>query len=497
MKKHSYLVKILKLINLNINHFFEKYLNKLSLISNKNQKTKKSVLNRLIITFLLIFFLGMSYLSIPNLYSKSKIKLELENQISQNYGLNFFLSDNLKYKIFPIPHFEFSNSELFHGNNKIADLINLKVFIFFNNFFSSKINIKNIVLDGVNFNIDKNDLNFISKFLKFSDNENKFIIKNTNFFYENSEKEILFINKIFNYEIFYDIKKKLNFLIGQGEIFNIPYQIDIENNNKEKKIYLKILSKIIQTSLENNYNYNEDQKIGTVTFNFDKKNISAGYDLKEDSFKFYNNQDQEKYKFNGIIDFKPFYLSADFNLNEINFQNILRENSFVLEILKSEILNNDNINLDISFKINNFDQKDDFKNLEIKLKIEEGLIYLRGSKLNWLNSAQIELLESAMYIDQNNIGINGSLKIDISDLDEIYSYFQTSSKSRTKFSSINLDFNYDIIKKQITFNNVLIDGVSYQSVSNFFDDFNKKNQLIENKFYFKNLMNNFFKIYAG
>ena len=40
------------------------------------------------------------------------------------------------------------------------------------------------------FNIDKNYLNFFSKFLKFSENENKFTIKNANFFYENSEKEI-------------------------------------------------------------------------------------------------------------------------------------------------------------------------------------------------------------------------------------------------------------------------------------------------------------------
>ena len=497
MKKHSFLVKILKRINLNINHFFKKYLNKLNLIGDKNQKIKKSVLNRLIIAFLLIFFLGISYLSIPNLYSTSKIKLELDNQISQNYGLTFLLSDNLKYKIFPIPHFEFSNSELFNGNAKIADLTNLKVFISFKNFFSSKINIKNIILDGANFNIDKNYLNFFSKFLKFSNNENKFIINNTNFFYENSEKEILFVNKILNYNFFYDIKKKLNFLIGQGEIFNIPYQIDIENNNEEKKLYLKILSKIIQTSFENKFNYSEDQKIGTAILNFDKKNFSFGYELKEDSFKFYNNKDKENYKFNGIIDFKPFYLSADFDLKEFNIENILKKNSFVLELLKSEILNNENINLDIGLKINNFDQKDDFKNLNVKLKIEEGLIYLRGSKLNWLNAVQIELLESAIYLDQNNIGINGSLKIDISDLDEVYSYFQTNSKYRTKFSNINLDFNYDFFKKKITFNNILIDEGSYQNVSNFFDDFNKKSQLIENKIYFKKLMNDFFKIYAG
>jgi len=43
----------------------------------------------------------------------------------------------------------------------------------------------------------------------------------------------------------------------------------------------------------------------------------------------------------------------------------------------------------------------------------------------------------------------------------------------------------------------LIDEASDQNVSNFFDDFNKKNQLIENKVYFKKLMNDFFKIYAG
>ena len=149
------------------------------------------------------------------------------------------------------------------------------------------------------------------------------------------------------------------------------------------------------------------------------------------------------------------------------------------------------------FQINKLEQKNDFKNLDIKLKIEEGLIYLRGSKLNWLNAVQIELLESAIYIDQNNIGINGSLNIAISNLDEVYSYFQTGNKFRTKFSNIFLDFNYDFNKKQITFENILIDEASDQNVSNFFDDFNKKNQLIENKVYFKKLMNDFFKIYAG
>lgn len=497
MKNHSYLVKILKSINLNINHFLKKYLNKLNFISNKNQKTKKNLLNRLIITFLFIFFFGMGYLSIPNLYSKSKTKLELESQISQNYSSTFLLSDNINYKIFPIPHFEFLNSELFEGNDKIADLINLKVFISFNNLFSNKIIIKKIILDGANFNVDKNHLNFLSKFLKFSDNENKFIIKNTNFFYENSEKEILFVNKILNYDLFYDIKKKLNFLIGQGEIFNIPYQIDIKNDDVEKKLYLKVFSKIIQASFENNFNYSQDQKIGLAEFNFDKKNFISSYELTDDSFKFNNNKEQENYKFNGIIYFKPFYLSADFDLKEINFKNILKENSFVLELLKSEILNNENINLDIGFKINNFDKKDDFKNLDIKLKIEQGLIYLKGSKLNWLNAAQVELLQSAIYIDQNNIGINGSLKINISDLDEMYSYFQTGSKFRKKFSNITLDFNYDFSKKQIAFENILIDEVSNQNVSNFFNYFNKNNKLIENKVYFKKLMNDFFKIYAG
>jgi len=300
-----------------------------------------------------------------------------------------------------------------------------------------------------------------------------------------------------DYDIFYNIKKKSNFLIGQGEIFNIPYQIDIENNNEEKKLYLKVLSKIIQTSFENNFDYSEDKKIGTVKLNFDKKIFSSGYELKKDSFKFYNNKNQEKYKFNGIIDFKPFYLSADFNLKEINFENILRDNSFVLELLKSEILNNENINLDIGLKINMSEQKNDFKNLDIKLKVEEGLIYLRGSKLNWLNAVEMELLESAIFIDQNNIGINGSIKIDISDLDAVYSYFQTGNKFRTKFSNIILDFNYDFNKKQITFENILIDEASDQNVSNFFDDFNKKNQFIENKIYFKKFMNDFFKIYAG
>ena len=57
--------------------------------------------------------------------------------------------------------------------------------------------------------------------------------------------------------------------------------------------------------------------------------------------------------YSGKIDFKPFYLRADFNYENLNLKNLFNNDSFLIEIIKSEILNNKNLNAKIKFFLKN------------------------------------------------------------------------------------------------------------------------------------------------
>ena len=56
-------------------------------------------------------------------------------------------------------------------------------------------------------------------------NENKIIIKKSNIFFENSDEELLFLNKIKNSKFYFDSYNLENVLISKNEIFNIPYTV--------------------------------------------------------------------------------------------------------------------------------------------------------------------------------------------------------------------------------------------------------------------------------
>ena len=94
MIKHNYFVKFLKKINLTINNLLKEYLNKLNFKKFSNLAQS----NKFFLTFVALIILFVSYLSIPNIYTKAKIHTELKKQLLEKFNLNFNLSPSLIYK---------------------------------------------------------------------------------------------------------------------------------------------------------------------------------------------------------------------------------------------------------------------------------------------------------------------------------------------------------------------------------------------------------------
>jgi len=101
MNKKNYFVKSLNKIYLSINNLLKKNLNKL----NFNNFSKIARSNNFFFIFVALIILFVSYLSIPNIYTKAKIHTELKKQLLEKFNLNFKFSQNLNYKFLPRPHF--------------------------------------------------------------------------------------------------------------------------------------------------------------------------------------------------------------------------------------------------------------------------------------------------------------------------------------------------------------------------------------------------------
>ena len=98
-------------------------------------------------------------------------------------------------------------------------------------------------------------------------------IKNGNIFFRDSQKEVLFINKINNLKYYYDPFELINILYVENEIFNFPYSLKIINYEDEKKLYSELNWSIVNLYIKNMHNYKDEIKfISSSIILYKKKN---------------------------------------------------------------------------------------------------------------------------------------------------------------------------------------------------------------------------------
>ena len=233
LSKYKHNFKIFKKIDLYKNILFKKKLNKLNLFVRKKGSTFFLGHNRNLLFLFGVFFIILSYLSVPYFYNATKIIYKIETELSKNLNINFKLSKNFKYNFFPRPNFTFAEVSFLNqlkNSGKIKVDIPISKLLFYEN-----IEIKDIVLSNVNFNLDKQNYDLFTNLLKNDYSNFKFEIKDSNIFYRTIKNDVLFINKINYLKYYYDKKKLSNFLISDNEIFNLRYNI------KFKEVFTKII----------------------------------------------------------------------------------------------------------------------------------------------------------------------------------------------------------------------------------------------------------------
>ena len=495
MPKHNQFIKNIKSQFVSINNTLESYFNELKFFIKNLRRSKFSKNSKAFLILIAITFLVISYYLLPTLYNKDLIQTEIKNQIYKKYNINIKFNEKVKYGLLPKPHFVAKNLSVILENKEIALVNTFKVNLKVKNFFSfNHVELKDLTFNKAIFNIYNEDLVFFEELLKTEPSENKIIIKNSKIFFKNKNDDILFMNKIKKSEFYYDSYNLVNVFKSKNEIFNIPYNLTIKNDKFNKLVTTKFNSKKIRLNIENQITYDSDIQKGLMQILFVNKTTSLKYNLNKKNLNFFTGSQKNKYS--GLIEFKPFYFKADFDYEGLSVKNLFNEDSILYNLIKSEIINNENLNININLSVKDITNIDELNNLFLNLVIESGNIIFSDSNVMWKDDLKISLTESLLSYDQDEIYLTGKVILDIKDNIDFYKSFQIKKNYRKEIEQIKFDFNYNFTQKRISFDNFKIDNKSSSKIENFVERFNSNRKLF-NKITFKNFVNDFFKVYFG
>jgi len=420
------------------------------------------------------------------------------NKVCTNLKINCAIEGKINYRFFPSPRVVINNFILNDFKDKTKTLGRVeKVVIklpFHNLHLNKNFYFKNIIFNKAKINLDIND--FVSYEIPFK----KEFYKRNIFFLES--KLNIFDGKnivatINNIDLEYKSKKKIDKLILNGDFLNDKINLKIKNikdikKEKNKKIISFKLAKseIFLKTVITEYNSLKDF-VGTFSIKRDKNTISAIFSYKDDRVIFDKASIGNSLfdgKFNGVINFNPFFdFDLNLDLDSFNFIKLNQNLSKIEENKKKDLFKiSKKINGQLNLNINKiFSKYSLIKSMESQIKFLNGDILFNKLLLDLGKLGAMDITGAIDNQKKYSI-LKFEMNLFVDNLRRFYRKFGLNNKdkgpvhvftagnfdiSRLKLSISEISNESKINKEDINyiekeFNNiVLIDG--YKSLFNF------------------------------
>ena len=494
----------MKQIVKNFNNLVKKTIFKVQNKTNNNFKI--SSFNKRLITFIGLLFIYLFYLLIPLLYERNWIQTNIESKLLDEFKLNLSSSAEISYRILPAPHFLIKDSKILIDaattQKSIAEIKHLKVFINQGNLFNKKkLILKKIIISEANFSILRRDIKLLNNFKETQLSNKKIKIINSNIFFKDNLNEIISIVKIEKALLFFDYNKLLNLINLHGEVFNIPFILDFENqvnSTKNQKIYINVKDlrlNIFNESSKTNQNFITGKNI----ISFLNATINTKYEINKKLITFTSDSSRlsnSQLNYSGILSINPFDLNLNIELSNYKVSQLFDDNPILGEIIKSGLLFNDNISLNASLLVNSNTRKEIFQNAKINFNIVNGNIDFDNTKFVNNEIGSLELSSSNLSFKNNGLVLSSDILIDIENSDRLFSFLNTGRSSQKILKKILINLEYDILKNQIKFNDVKIDNKQVnEKLLKIFEQFGNNN--LNNLNRSRRLINDLLKAYEG
>ena len=452
----------------------------------------KTVDNRIFLVLAIAFMTVITYFLLPAFYDKNKVKVQIENQIIDEFNLKVNINTTLKYGLFPKPHFSSESVTIKYNSGDVAQSSNLKIFISVGNFFSvNNLIISNLLFKQTDFKIKSSNFKFFVDLLNVKRRDQNINFANSKFFYLDQNDDVIFITSVkkLNYLYQNDFLQKLNVKLN---IFNIPLSIFIKNDIVKNKLFSEIKIHPLRLNIKNQLNYDSKKLDGEIDVIVINKNKKVKYTLDDNLLNFRSVDD----KLYGDINIIPFYLFTNLKLYQINLKSIFSEDSILVNILKSEFLNNENLSGKIAFSVNNFKRINFLDEIKFDIIFENGDILIQNLNTNFKKSLTINVNDTQVFVDNNKLKFAGYIKLDFLDIDNIFRHYQINKTNRNQFEKISFSFLLSLDEKFLNIDNLEIDGKPNIKIDQFLNEFNFKKDNIFNKVIRRNLVKDFFKTFS-
>ena len=462
-----------------------------------NNKFQVSTFNKCVIAIISILFIYIFYSLIPLLYDKNWLQNKIISKLSDEFNISLINSPDISYRVLPKPHFLIKNSKI-----SLAKIEIIKIFINQNNFFvKNNLNISEVIIHGANFTFLKGEFKRLSE-----NNENRFSskkikIENSNIFFKDNLSEITSIIKILNATLFFDEKKLINLFNLKGEVFNIPFMLDYKHpSNLSKSKIIEIEAKDLRLKMINeNSKIDENLIRGVNSVSILNSTINTKYDVVDQRIIFESNNSKihnSRIDYSGQLTINPFDLDLKINLDGYKISNLFKPNSIMNEIIKSQLLFNENISINTLVNIKSEISDEIFREGEIKLNILNGKINFDNSIFISDNIGLLEISNSDLFLKNGKLILIANLSLDIIDADKLFSFLNTNKKSRKNIKNVKVDIIYDFLSNQFEFKNIKVNGDepndNFLNLVESFRD-NNSNNLMKSR----RLLNKLINLYDG
>jgi hypothetical protein len=501
------LFKNLKEINKIKLSLFKNY-EKIKNLFDKKSKSKISTFNKSLISFIIILFFYLFYLTIPTFYGQSWIQNKIEKKLVSEFKINFSLSSDITYQILPSPNFIIKNVKILDDSNEVSNTFGrvktFKVFISQKNLFNKeKIKFKKILVKDANFLIDQKNFYFFEKFTNKVFSTNKIKIKKSNLFFKDATGETLLINKITDSSLYFNKKTLLNIIELNGEALNIPYKLNYKKSLINKQVTTSIKLKKLRINYLNelnqiNKNYEGVNTISSLNYKlkteYEYKNKNKNLSFRSKSVRVPNNS----ISYNGELNLDPFDLNINIEINKININKVLDTESILFSFIKSGLLFNSNISANIFLNSEKILDHRLLKELNINFIVKEGNLIFDNSQFTIDKIGFLKLTNGVITKKNNKFTFYGNFNLKLNDSGKFFSFIQLQKNKRKLIKNIYFNIEFDFLNNQLYLNNFKIDNLkSNLETKNILDNFNNDKEQIKNLIMLNNLMKKIISSYLG
>ena len=287
----------------------------------------------------------------------------------------------------------------------------------------------------------------------------------------------------------------------KGNVFGALFDFNFKGKNdslQTKEINFKVKSlklNIFNQSIIDSNNFNS----GKNTISFLNNIIKTKYNVKEKLITFTSDNSRlnsSKINYKGDLSINPFDLNLKIDLGEYKILQLLKFNSVLKEFMKTGLLFNENLSLDLSLKAKTKTLDQIFQNAKINFNIVNGKLNLDDTIFVNDKIGLLKLVNSDLFVENNGLILRTDILIEVKDSNSLFSFLNTSKKSRKNIKNILINLDYNFLTNQIEFNNIKLDNneVSNQFL-NIIDDLkdNNSNNLIKSR----RILNELFSVYEG